>query len=323
MQEFIMQSGFAEHTLNPIPGDASKRSYVRITTPKTSYIVMDSPPADEPIESYVKICNFLYAKGYSAPRIIAMDMETGFLLLEDLGDEIFTSVLSTASEMEETLYHAGVDLLAEWHTSPHMLRGTASVNLPSYNINEYMREVALFADWFLPQISPENHSNLASDFLNIWRGLLLNAPYADCYFVHRDFHVNNLVWLNQRKDAAKIGLLDFQDAMWGDPSYDLVSLLEDARRDVAPELADAMLKRYIDITGQPEKLFKQRYAMMGAQRNLKIIGIFHRLNKRDGKPAYLAHLPRVWKYLENDLAHPSLSKLKKWMDSNIPPSTRI
>lgn len=319
MQEFVRQSGFAEHSLQPLAGDASRRRYIRVTTPKTSYMVMDAPPEHEPLESYIKICNFLYNHGYSAPRIIALDVEEGFLLLEDLGDNIFANILDQQTEPTELeLYIEAVDLLAEWHTSPKMLKGTANLELPPYSINEYMREVAIFADWFLPTVSEENHSASASEFLNIWRGILLQAPLGDCYFVHRDFHVNNLIWLKDRNNLARVGLLDFQDAVWGDPSYDMVSLLEDARRDVSPKLASDMQKRYLDLTGQPVKLFQQRYAVLGAQRNLKIIGIFHRLSKRDSKPQYLNHLPRVWKYLENDLAHPSLQALKKWMDATIP-----
>jgi aminoglycoside/choline kinase family phosphotransferase len=320
MQTFIRESGFAEHTLEPIAGDASRRRYVRVITPRTSYMVMDAPPTLEPISDYIAVCSFLFDQGYSAPRIIAKDSETGFLLLEDLGDDLFSSMLSHGAHQteEETLYSEAIDLLATWHTTSNMQRGSAAIDLPLYSHSTLMREVELFADWYLPEVAAEKYSTLANEVLNIWRRILIKAPLADCYFVHRDFHASNLLWLPQRKALSRVGLLDFQDAVWGDPAYDLASLLEDARRDVAPELAQRMLKRYVDLTGQPTALLKERYAILAAQRNMKIIGIFHRLNQRDNKPAYLEFLPRVWVHLQNDLAHPALTELRKWMDASIP-----
>ncbi len=320
MQAFIRASGFAEHALEPIAGDASRRRYVRVITPSTSYIVMDAPPAFEPVADYIAICSFLYDRGYSAPRIIASDSAAGFLLLEDLGDALFTKILSEHLPQisEELLYGEAIDLLATWHTSTSMQKGAAAIELPTYSHSTLMREVELFADWYLPEVAAEKYSTLATEVLNIWRRILIKAPLADCYFVHRDFHASNLLWMPERKSLNRVGLLDFQDALWGDPTYDLASLLEDARRDVSPELAQKMLERYIDLTGQPKALLKERYAILAAQRNMKIIGIFHRLNQRDNKPAYLEFLPRVWAHLQNDLAHPTLSELRKWMDASIP-----
>lgn len=324
MQAFILKSGFAEHTLQPIAGDASRRQYVRVNTPKSSYIVMDAPPEFEPVNDYLAICRFLHDRGYSAPRIIAQDVTGGFLLLEDFGDALFSNELTTNSDTkyEEELYSEAVDLLATWHTNPEMQSGSADIGLTPYSHSELMREVEIFADWYLPEVASEKYAPLASEVLAIWRRILLNAPLANCYFVHRDYHASNLIWLQNRKGLSRVGLLDFQDAVWGDPAYDLVSLLEDARRDVSSELAERMLKRYVTLTGQPMNLLKERYAILGAQRNMKIIGIFHRLNQRDNKPDYLDFLPRVWNHLQNDLAHPSLAELRKWMQASIPPEWR-
>ena len=326
LHDFIKQSGFAEHSVEPLAGDASFRRYVRVITPQTSYVVMDSPPALEPIRPYIKVCDYLCKQGYSAPRIIALDEEMGFLLLEDLGNEVFNSLLEqnrkNPAKLERELYEQSVKLLAEWHKAPGMLKGTSTLKIGDYTRDEYIQELKLFTDWYLPELGRPEASFRAGEFLDIWMELLRSTPPADCYFVHRDFHANNLVWLEEREENARVGLLDFQDALWGDCSYDLASLIEDARRDVEPDLAADMKRLYVELTGQPMALFSKRYAMIAAQRNLKIIGIFARLNKRDGKPQYLDYLPRVWKYLEHDLTHPSLAKLQRWMDTCVPRELR-
>lgn len=324
IQRFIQQSGFAEHRLSPVSGDASRRRYVRVHTPTTSYIVMDAPPEHEKVDGYIAVCKFLYAMGYSSPRIIAEDAANGLLLLEDLGDDLFSRALeqNQSGDFEEKLYSEAIDLIATWHTRSDMHMGNAAMTLPAYSHAELMREVEIFADWYLPEVAAERYQPLAEEVMDIWRRILLRAPLANCYFVHRDFHASNLMWLGNRKGAAQIGLLDFQDAVWGDPAYDLVSLLEDARRDVSPELAEKMIQRYVDITNQPVNLLRERYAILGAQRNMKIIGIFHRLNQRDDKPAYLDFLPRVWQHLEHDLEHPSLAELRRWVDRSLPADWR-
>ena len=327
LRDFIKQSGFAEHTTEPLAGDASFRRYVRVITPQTSYVVMDSPPDVEPIRPYIRVCDYLCKQGYSAPRIIALDEEMGFILLEDLGDEVFTALLDrnkkNPAKLERELYDQSVRLLAEWHQEPSMLKPSSSLKIGDYSFDEYMNELKLFTDWYLPELESSEASFRAGEFLDIWTDLLNKTPPADCYFVHRDFHANNLVWIDEREDSNRVGLLDFQDALWGDPSYDLASLLEDARRDVDPELAADMKQLYLELSGQPEELFNKRYAIVAAQRNLKIIGIFARLNKRDGKPQYLDYLPRVWQYLEHDLTHPSLAKLQRWIHTYVPSDSRV
>lgn len=326
LRDFIKQSGFAEHSVEPLAGDASFRRYVRVTTPKTSYVVMDSPPQHEPIRPYIRVCDYLSKQGFSAPRIIALDEESGFLLLEDLGDDVYTALLdreeNNAAKLEKELYAQSVELLATWHRTPGLLKNSSTLRIEDYSFNEYMRELSLFTEWYLPSLDATEAKFRANEFLEIWADILGKAPLADCYFVHRDFHANNLVWLNARDKDKRVGLLDFQDALWGDASYDLVSLLEDARRDVPLELAQDMKEQYLDLSGQPRALFEKRYALMGAQRNLKIIGIFARLNKRDNKPKYLEYLPRVWKYLEDDVKHPALAKVKIWLDTYVPRELR-
>ena len=326
LSEFIQQSGFAEHTIEPLAGDASFRRYVRVLTPQTSYIVMDSPPDKLPVRPFVEVCDYLSKQGHSAPRIVALDEELGFLLLEDLGDDLFNSVLADEktgeSDKEKELYNEAIELLIKWHQSEAFLKDTSGLAINSYTFDEYMRELKLFTDWYLPEIENSEAIFHSQEFLGIWSDILHDTPLGHCYFVHRDFHADNLLWLADRDDTKRVGLLDFQDALWGDPSYDLVSLLEDARRDVDPALAEEMKQLYVERSGQPKELFEARYAIMGAQRNLKIIGIFMRLNKRDGKPGYLDYLPRVWNHLEKSLAHPALAKLKIWLDTYVPPHLR-
>lgn len=327
LNQFIQQSGFADHEVRPLAGDASFRRYVRVVTSQASYVVMDSPPEKEPVHDYVRICDYLSKQGYSSPRIIALDQENGFMLLEDLGDQVYTAMLDQDGkpldeELEHTLYQRAVELLVSWHQTPSMIKQSSTLELGDYGAEAYLKELSLFTDWYLPELENSQAAFRAQEFIDIWQRVLSKLTLANCYFVHRDFHANNLVWLDRRKGTAQVGVLDFQDALWGDCSYDLISLLEDARRDVSPALANEMKDLYIKLSRQPRGLFEERYAITAAQRNLKIIGIFMRLSKRDGKPQYLSYLPRVWSHLEKDLAHPALREVKQWLDVYVPRELR-
>ena len=240
----------------------------------------------------------------SAPEVIAADAEIGQVLLEDLGDDLFSRVLARGGD-ERRLYEAAVDLLAE------LQRRLPPEDLPAYDDAWLLREALLLPEWYAPDAPVE-------DYRAIWEELLPHARVGADGFVYVDYHADNLLWLPARAGHAQIGLLDFQDARLGPPAYDLVSLLEDARRDVPPDLADAMVDRY--LAARPDldpKAFRAAYAVLGAQRNAKILGLFSRLARRDGKPAYLVLLPRVAGHLKRDLGHPLLSPLRAWCDRHL------
>jgi len=348
IEEFVNATEFAGGDLKKLAGDASARRYARVALGGKTAMVMDTPPEGENFPAFVQIAEHLLNAGYSAPKVMARDMENGFLLLEDLGDDSFSKLcchlaLVAGSEFENNistrprykngvteleLYETAIDLLAEWKINTRHSRegGNLFLQIPAFagmTKNTYLREVSLFPDWYLPRIfSEEKVANLRAEYMQIWEEILANSALAQNIFVHRDFHADNLMWLPEREGVKKVGLLDFQDALLGDAAYDMVSLLEDARRDVAPELAQKMIERYLQQTDVDEKKFRNSYSILGAQRNLKIIGIFVRLFVRDGKENYLRFLPRVWAHLERDLQHESLKVLRKWLDKNVPAEFR-
>ena len=326
IQTFLDKAGYGDAKLSPLAGDASFRRYIRLHKDGKSYMLMDAPPEKEDVRPYIAIAQYLHACGYSAPDILARDEALGFLLLEDLGDETFTRILKATTQkdaQEREFYEAAIDVLARWHHGDTKLASTAKLPLPLYDEALLMREVGLFADWFLPQVmGKEAAVKLRSEYMALWQGILQQAKLATDQFVHRDYHADNLMWLPQRAQTARVGLLDFQDGVYGDGAYDLVSLLEDARRDVSPQLAEEMIQRYVAKTGVDESQFRTAYAVLGAQRNSKIVGIFVRLCARDGKAGYLDFLPRVWAHLEHDLAHPLLAPLRTWLGTHVPSSAR-
>ncbi len=282
-------------------------------------MLMDAPPEKEDVRPYVAMAQHLHRAGYSAPEILAQDPAAGLLLLEDLGDDSFTSVLKAQSGMSNELYEAAIDVLAGWH---HNKRDTAFI-LPEYNEALLMKEVCLFADWYLPQVvGRQEAAALRPEYLALWQEIFALGVLTADRLVHRDYHADNLMWLPGREGTKRVGLLDFQDGVYGDAAYDVVSLLEDARRDGPAPLAQAMLERYMVASGADRAQFMTAYATLGAQRNSKIIGIFCRLAARDNKFAYLSYLPRVWKHLENDLVHPALATLKVWMEKHVPAGER-
>ena len=320
IENFLSITEFAGAQLWPLAGDASARRYVRAIIGNKKAMVMDTPAEGENFPAFVQVAEYLYNNGYSAPAILARDMQQGFLLLEDLGDDSFTRILAQKKDkLETTLYSEAIDLLAQWHNSA----GNNSLSLPLYDEELYLREASLFPDWFLPQIMDvEKAVSLRAEYMEIWREILRATPLSQKIFVHRDYHADNLMWLSERENIKRVGLLDFQDGVLGDAAYDMVSLLEDARRDVPPALMDAMIARYLAQTGVDKEAFYNAYNILGAQRNSKIIGIFVRLAVRDGKENYLKYLPRVWAHLQRDIKHPLLEKLGDWLAKNVPQDAR-
>ena len=302
-EEFLERHGFGKATRTALAGDASARRYERLSGGPRPAILMLCPPQIS-VEPFLRVANWLHRWRMSAPKVIAADAEAGQVLLEDLGDDLFSRVLAQGGN-ERALYEAAVDLLV-------FLQSQAPPgDLPAYDDAWLLREAALLPEWYAPHAP-------ADAYRAIWEKLLPRARVGGDGFVYVDYHADNLLWLHEREGHARIGLLDFQDARLGPPAYDLVSLLEDARRDVPPDLADAMIGRYLAATPDLDpQAFRAAYALLGAQRNAKILGLFSRLARRDGKPAYLALLPRVAGHLKRDLEHPVLAPLRAWCDRHL------
>lgn len=326
MQHFLGTAGWGDADIRPLAGDASFRRYERVTHGGRQAVLMDAPPEHEDVRPFMQVDAYLLAKGFSAPEILAADEASGFLLLEDLGDDSYTRLLGglqgeALADTERELYLAATDVLVALHRQSK--ERDASLEVPPYGLKPLLAETDLFADWFLPAVMPNrNISSLQGEFKAIWEALWQANPLQNHVPVLRDYHADNLLWLPGRKGVKRVGLLDFQDALIGHGAYDLVSLLEDARRDVLPDTVDGCLQYYLQETGVNRKEFEAAYALLGAQRNAKIIGIFVRLGVRDGKPHYTKYLPRVWRHFEHDLQHPLLQPMREWLDLHIKPQWR-
>lgn len=320
---FLDAAGWTGATRRPLAGDASFRRYHRIDRDGTRAVLMDAPPGKEDVRPFVAIARHLDALGFSAPRIEAEDVGQGFLLLEDLGDATFTRKLAEASrEDEETLYAGAVDVLATLHGLPPdraVPRGLAA-----YDDAKLGTEADLLPEWYGAAVLANPLSSEArSAYRDAWRPAFAALAAEPKTLVLRDYHVDNLMWLPERRGVAKVGLLDFQDAVAGPGAYDLMSLLEDARRDIAPDLVSRMRARYrAAVPASSRDSFKASYAILAAQRHAKVIGIFTRLCRRDRKPDYLVHIPRVWRLLERAVRHPLLHPVGAWLDRYLPPETR-
>ncbi len=314
---FLAARGWHDAHRRPLAGDASFRRYWRLAGRQGRAVLMDAPPPWEDVRPFAAIARHLAALGLSPPRLLACDEAAGFLLLEDLGDDIFTRVLAAGRACERALYLAAIDALVEVQRAP------PPATAAPYDDALFLAELALAPDWFMPLAGLALPAAGRADFFALWRRLLPLARRAGTSLVLRDYHADNLLWLPQRQGAARVGLLDFQDAVTGPAPYDLVSLLEDARRNVAAATAAAARARYLAaFAGRDADAFATACAVLGAQRNLKIVGIFCRLAVRDGKPAYLALLPRVWGHLARNLEHPALAPLAAWLARWVPTAAR-
>jgi aminoglycoside/choline kinase family phosphotransferase len=314
MAAFLDAAGWAGVRAAPLAGDASFRRYYRLGRNGSSVVLMDAPPPQEDIGPYVAIAALLRELGLSAPEVLAEDREQGFLLLEDFGDDTYTRLLAGGAD-EPALYTLAVDTLIALQCAATP-RGTPE--LPSYDMERLLGEAVLLVDWYRPVAS-----GLREEYLALWRAILPDAMVSPPTLVLRDYHVDNLILLPNRPGVRGCGLLDFQDAVTGPPGYDLVSLLEDARRDIPGPLQQAMTERYLTaFPALDRSTFSRSAAILAAQRNCKILGIFTRLWKRDGKRQYLVHIPRVWRLLEADLGHPALGPIARWLDRHLPPEAR-
>lgn len=312
---FLAAHGWAGAEILPLAGDASFRRYFRVRAEGgRSAVLMDAPPAHEDIGPFLAVAGHLLDRGFSPPRPLAIDRHKGLLLLEDFGDDRVGPLLLREPGRERAIYETAVDTLVQLVAAP------APSDLPPYGEEAMRREVGLFVEWYAPALGMKvDEQGYFQAWQDTWSGILENVA-KDPVLVLRDYHADNLMVLEGRDG---LGLLDFQDALAGHPAYDLVSLLQDARRDVAPALEQAMIDRFVQGAGIADAAaFRADYEILGAQRNTKILGIFTRLWKRDGKVHYLPLQPRVWSYLERNLAHPALAQVKAWFDVNVPADKR-
>ena len=353
MREFLATNGWGDAAVTVLPGDASTRRYFRLASASRKALLMDQPQGAETpaaaadasaearralgynavarlagadIGRFAEVARYLRNRCLSAPDIFAIDTVQGFMVLEDLGDALFADVVAGGDEA--ALYNNAMEVLARLHAEPAP-QAMGAMPLFAYDETALLAEIDLLTQWYLPYaLNRDATADEIAEHRALWRAALAGIAAAPRVFVHRDYHAQNLLWLPQRLGPGRTGLIDFQDAVAGSRAYDIVSLLEDARRDVDPAVAKSALQHYLDsmaAQGTPvdETAFAAEIAAMAAQRNAKIVGIFARLFRRDDKPRYLALLPRVWGHLTSDLAHPSLAPLRAWYDRTIPLATRL
>ena len=344
LRQFLDLAGLIDAKRQRMAGDASTRSYARLFRDDNAVILMNSPrrPDGPPIydgksygaavhlaedvKPFVAIANGLRECDLSAPAIHHADLEAGFLITEDFGSEGFVEGEPPRPIAER--YEAAVDMLAVLHRDPLPeflpLAPQITYAIPAFDIDAMMVEIGLMLEWYLPDRGAAPSRAARDEFVTQWRDLLGKTAAPPRTWVLRDFHSPNLIWLAERAGISKVGLIDFQDTVLGPAAYDLVSLLQDARIDVPEQLELALLTRYIkarhaaDSTFDPAG-FAESYAIMSAQRNTRLLGTFARLNRRDGKPQYLRHQPRIWTYLMRSLAHPVLAGIRGWYDARVPP----
>jgi aminoglycoside/choline kinase family phosphotransferase len=315
IDRFLANAGWAQAKRAALAGDASFRRYERVFLNGKQAVLMDAPPEKEDVRPFMRAGKLLGDSGLAPPQILASDIANGLLLLEDMGDDLYSHVLRRQPAEEEKLYVAATDVLIDLY---HKAEDADYGDFQSYDRALLTRECALLSDWFLPAVlEKEQATAFGEQYMAIWQTLLSAHPELRSVFVMRDYHADNLLWLPERQGIKRVGLLDFQDAVIGSPAYDVVSFLEDARRDVSASTVDHVLNHYLQRTGIGKNEFLTAYALLGAQRNCKIIGIFVRLAVRDGKQQYLSYLPRVWRHLEHDMKHPLLEPLREWMDATI------
>lgn len=347
-QEFLEGAAWGKADMSSIPGDASARQYFRLMKGAMPGILMDYNPADEPsgaakdymqrarlagtdMNSFAAIGTSLYRRGFSVPKIIAADTQQGFLLLEDLsvrgGQNVYARYLEQNPNAEAELYEAAVDTLAAIYRSsfsPQHESRHGNWTVPVFGIEAQLAELTLFIDWFVPDIGVKLSDQALTEWEDLWRKMTRVLSAHPAGLALRDFHAENLFWLPNRGKGARVGLIDFQDAVIVHPSYDLNSLLEDARRDVDRDLAQALMRRFCEKAGLVDDAhFRAAYAVMGAQRKLKNMGFPVRSDKLYGKPQYRALHPRLKTHLAGYLAHTACAPLADWLARYIPPEALL
>ena len=309
---FLTAHGWATAQRNAITGDASNRSYHRLARNDGSKaILMDAPPErGEDVHSFVDMAHYLRSIPLSAPEIYAADSRAGFLLIEDLGTDRFAEAMISDPTRTVPLYEAAADALNALHAAP-------VIDLPHCDAAWLLSALEPFFDWYAPHLPSEKKAACLAAFQPLLEDIAAEKPVV----ILRDFHAENLIWLADRTGVARVGLLDFQDALLGHPAYDLVSILQDARHDVAADTEAAIKDYFLTQSRHAPDAFDRAYAILGVQRNLRILGLFVRLSRQDGKPGYVAKIPRVWRYVMRGLSHPALASVAAALQDHLPEPT--
>ncbi len=313
-EAFLASCGWAGAAILPLAGDASFRRYFRVVDGARSAVLMDAPPPYEDPRPFIAVAEWLVGVGLSAPPIIARDLNQGLLLLGDFGEARLREWVDDNPHTQEELYALATDVLVHLHRHPPM------AGLRVHGLDQWLEELALFTDWYCRAVGLEVD---AEAYEAAWRDVL--GPVAGDGLgpvtVLRDYHAENIMLVEGKGGIERFGLLDFQDALAGHPAYDLASVLEDARRDVPPAIERAMIDRYV-AASKASPAFERAYWALAAQRNARILGVFTRLWKRDGKPQYRRFQARMWGLLERDLAQSGLEPVREWFDRNVPEQKR-
>jgi len=349
IENFLKQVGWDKADRKAVPGDASTRRYERLSLGTKIAILMDAPKgAEAPSEpegasvsdraalgynalarlagpnpeAFACIASELSKRGFSAPKVIGADLDKGLMLLEDLGDDLYARVIANDPDKERPLYEAAIDTLAAIYRSTFPAKmnfqGTPW-RVRDYDSAALLAEADLFLDWYAKDFGKDIEGTARQEWQEIWTDLFRTLEAHAPGLALRDFHAENIFWLPEREAVSRVGLIDFQDGLFAHPAYDLVSLIEDARRDVSLELAEPLLSRFCEKAGLKNDVrFKTAYAIMGAQRNAKILGIFVRLAERDGKPHYRDLIPRVGAHFKRNLEDPKCADLKAWIQTHVP-----
>lgn len=349
IRAFLEEAGWQDAERRPLAGDASSRRYERLSLSGRPAVLMDWPSGpDAPVvegraaysriahlaedcRPFVAIGEHLRGLGLAAPEIYARDLTHGLLLLEDLGDDVYGELIAKgtgpAGEPLDDLYRAGIETILRLQSVPAPsalpVGDGTSHEMPRFDDSVFRGELNVLLDWYFP-VALEGEATLAmrADYHGVWTAL---RPYVDAgveTLFLRDYHSPNMLWLGDRSGASRVGLIDYQDALIGSRAYDVVSFLQDARRDVPAAREEAMLALYVarakaELAGFDEAEFRASYAVLGAERALRLMGLWPRLLKRDGKPQYMAHMPRTMDYLRRNLAHPALAPLRAWLDAHV------
>ncbi len=349
IRAFLDRAGWGDAIRADLAGDASTRRYERLRGPRGRAVLMDWPRASEaPVPSgqlsysqiahlavdcrpFVAVCDYLTARGLAAPEIFARNLEDGLLLLEDLGDAVYGPAIDAGRGPNDValdeMYRAAIDVVITLQNAPapdELPVGDGSMHrVPLFDDSVFRAELNVPLDWYFPVVlGREATADERAAYHAIWSDLrpLIDAGPRTLFL--RDFHSPNMLWLAANEGLRRVGLIDFQDALIGSRAYDLVSVLQDARKDVPVAREQAMLDLYVararvELAGFDEPEFRAAYAALGAERALRLIGLWPRLLKRDGKPHYMAHMPRTMDYLKRNLAHPAMHPLKQWLEAHM------
>lgn len=352
--DFLKAAGLQTAARAPLPGDASTRRYERLTTPAGSTLMLmdqapaaESPPCDPDwtpeqrrahgwnavarlsagrIEAFAAVAEHLRHAGLSAPEIVAVDAPNGLAVIEDFGDDLFARVIADG-EPEAPLYLAAVDAVARLHMAalqPPVLSGPGGDwPLLTYDAVALQGGADLFVEW-MPKLHPDLDfgSDALAEWQAVWAPVAAMGEARAWTIAHRDYHAENLIWLPERTHQRRVGLIDFQDAVLAHPVWDLHSLLQDARRDVPPELESVAFNHYCDVMMVDREAYGRDYAALAALNEARILGVFARLIARDGKPRYRAFMPRVWGHLNANLGRPGLEAAAAWFDRHVPSERR-